>query len=208
MRMKEEGRAAILDAAEAVMSEQGLRSARMEDIAARVGVAVGTLYNYFKDRQQLLDALLDVRGRELLVRLDAELDRSQGAPYRERLGAFLRCILEHSRSHFRLFSVLFEEGMRHGATSDRDLPRYQEMWSEVSRRIDALNADGIRQGALRPEDRAHYPTLVLNLVQGLIFGQVLAKQPLPADEAIALLLRSFLDGAAPRPTQSPKLPRR
>lgn len=196
--MKEEGRAAILDAAEEVITEQGVRSVKMEDIATRVGVSVGTLYNYFKDRQQLLDALLDLRGRELLASLDAELERSQGLPYRERLGALLRCITEHSGSHFRLFSLLLEDRLRHNPSPGRDVDRYQEMVSEVSRRIDRVNEEGVRQGALRPEDSRHYPALLLSMVQGLFFGQVRAKKPLPADEAIALLLRSFLDGAAPR----------
>ena len=38
MRMKEEARAAILDAAEQVLAEQG-QAARMDDIAARVGLS-------------------------------------------------------------------------------------------------------------------------------------------------------------------------
>ncbi len=197
--MKEEARAAILDAAEQVLARDGLHAPRMDDIAAQVGVSVGTLYNYFEDRQQLLRALLEVRARELLAMLDAELERSQGAPYRARLYGFLRCILEHAQSHFRLFSVLMEEGMRQGRPNDSDRCGHQEMSRELSSRVELLNQEGLKQGALRPEDASHYPTLLLGMVQGVLHQQLVLKQPRPVDEAIAPLLRCFLDGAAPRP---------
>ncbi|HEX8437012.1 TetR/AcrR family transcriptional regulator [Archangium sp.] len=199
MRMKEEARAAILDAAEQVLAEQGLHAARMDDIAARVGVSVGTLYNYFEDRQQLLEALRDVRGRELLTLLDVELERSQPSAYRARLHGFLRCILEHSRTHFRLFSLLLEDSLRRGPSREGDMDRHLEMWREVSRRLEHLGQQGVKEGVLRPEDASHYPAMLLDLMQGLVLRQLIAKQPAPADELLAPLLRCFLDGATPRP---------
>ena len=197
MRMKEEARAAILDAAEQVLAEQG-QAARMDDIAARVGVSVGTLYNYFEDRQQLLAALRDVRGRELLALLDAELERSLRTPYRARLHGFLRCILEHSRTHFRLFSLLLEDSLRRDASREGDLDHHLELWREAALRLEHLGQQGVKEGALRPEDAPHYPALLLDMMQGVVLRQLLAKQPAPADELLAPLLRCFLEGAAPR----------
>jgi AcrR family transcriptional regulator len=199
LRMKEEARAAILDAAEQVLADQGLHATRMDDIAARVGVSVGTLYNYFEDRQQLLEALRDLRGRELLARLDAELERSQQSPYRARLHGFLCCILEHSRTHFRLFSLLLEDSLQRGASREGDMDRHLAMWREVSQRLEHLGQQGVKEGALRPEDASHYPAMLLDMMQGLVLRQLIAKQPAPADVLIAPLLRCFLEGAAPRP---------
>src|SRR5262245_35852551 len=157
-QMRAGARAAILDAAEQVMTAQGLRAARMEDIAARVGVSVGTLYNYFKDRQQLLDALLDLRGQEFLAGLDGALERSEGLPYRARLQGVLQSVLEHAWTHLRLFGLLLEDAMSHGVPGDKSFERHQSMSREVARRLEDLNRDGVRQGVLRPEDVAHYPT--------------------------------------------------
>lgn len=196
--MKEGARAAILDAAEQVMAAQGIRAARMEDIAARVGVSVGTLYNYFKDRQQLLDALLDLREQELLASLDAELERSQGLRYRERLGGFLRCLLEYARTHLRLFGLLLEDGMVYGLPGDKSLGRYQEMSREVGGRLAALDREGMEEGALRPEDAAHYPALLMGMMQSVVYQQLLSRRPAPAGDVVEVLLRCFLDGAAPR----------
>ena len=53
-------REAILDAALMVFAERGYEAARLEDMAKRAGVAKGTVYLYFKDKQALFEAL--VRG--------------------------------------------------------------------------------------------------------------------------------------------------
>jgi AcrR family transcriptional regulator len=53
-------RQAILDAALTVFAAQGYEAARLEDVAARAGVAKGTLYLYFKDKEALFEDL--VRG--------------------------------------------------------------------------------------------------------------------------------------------------
>ena len=57
-RVRADTRAALLRASEQVFAEKGIDGARIEDIAARAGVAVGTIYNYFGDSTELLDALI------------------------------------------------------------------------------------------------------------------------------------------------------
>jgi Bacterial regulatory proteins, tetR family len=51
---------AILDAALTVFSERGFEAARLDDIAVRAGVAKGTLYLYFDDKEGLFEEV--VRG--------------------------------------------------------------------------------------------------------------------------------------------------
>jgi AcrR family transcriptional regulator len=48
----------ILDAAAAVFAEQGFSRATMRDVAARAGIATGTIYNHFDDKDALLRALM------------------------------------------------------------------------------------------------------------------------------------------------------
>ncbi|QRO00848.1 TetR/AcrR family transcriptional regulator [Archangium violaceum] len=198
-RMKEEARVAILEAAEQVIAEQGLSATRMEDIATRVGVSVGSLYNYFEDRQRLLQALLDAQVQQLMAVLDAELERSRGAPYRMRLHGLLRAILEHTQKHFRFLSLLLEERVMRVAASSEELERHQRLSNTLAERIGSLNPEGLAQGVLRPEDAPHYPMLLLGMLQSTLLRQFLERQPSPVDEQIALLLRCFLEGASPRP---------
>jgi AcrR family transcriptional regulator len=48
----------ILDAAAAVFTERGFQRATMREIATRAGVATGTIYNHFDDKEALLRALM------------------------------------------------------------------------------------------------------------------------------------------------------
>src|SRR5262249_11395598 len=62
-RRREEARAlfrnAILEAAEEVFAERGFHGARIQDIAARARLAVGTVYNHFGQKEDVLRALLE-----------------------------------------------------------------------------------------------------------------------------------------------------
>ena len=50
---------AILDAAEVIFARHGLPGTRVREIAAAAGVNVATLYNYYKNKEALYEAVLD-----------------------------------------------------------------------------------------------------------------------------------------------------
>src|SRR5881397_3742183 len=87
-RLREETTRAISEAAEQEFARKGVREARVEEIAARAGVSVGTVYNYFKDREGLLAGLLEVRRKELARRLDKALADSARHPFEGQLRRF------------------------------------------------------------------------------------------------------------------------
>jgi AcrR family transcriptional regulator len=64
-------RQAILGAALTVFAKHGFEAARLEDIAARAGVAKGTLYLYFKDKEALFEALIRSAVDPIVERLQA-----------------------------------------------------------------------------------------------------------------------------------------
>lgn len=69
-------REAILDVASDVFLEEGYANASMSTIAARVGGSKGTLYNYFKNKEQLFAAYV-VRHcawqRDAMFKIESEL---------------------------------------------------------------------------------------------------------------------------------------
>ena len=58
-------RAALLDAALRLLAERGTRRVSMADVAARAGVAKGTLYNHFRTKEDVWSAVLDAEIRAL-----------------------------------------------------------------------------------------------------------------------------------------------
>jgi AcrR family transcriptional regulator len=57
----EETQARILDAAEAVFSEQGFEKTQLEEIAARAGYTRGAIYAHYASKEDLFLALMDQR---------------------------------------------------------------------------------------------------------------------------------------------------
>src|SRR5271157_124056 len=57
--VSDERKAQILSAAESVFTKKGFDEARMDDIAEKTGLSKGTLYLYFKSKDDLIIAILD-----------------------------------------------------------------------------------------------------------------------------------------------------
>jgi TetR/AcrR family transcriptional regulator, cholesterol catabolism regulator len=76
----------ILDVAISLAEEGGFENVRQRDVAARAGVALGTLYKSFRSKEDLLSAALERDTEELERRM--ERNPAKGETPEERIGAF------------------------------------------------------------------------------------------------------------------------
>jgi AcrR family transcriptional regulator len=90
-RQREEARRAILDATEAILLEDGEELLSIRKLALRCGYTAPTIYHYFRDKDGVIDALLEERFSRLLQRVrKVQLGRDQMSNLRELARAFLR----------------------------------------------------------------------------------------------------------------------
>lgn len=75
-RSKAANRQAILDAARRVFSQLGYEAASVRDVIRGTDLASGTFYNYFKSKEELLEALQDDGARRFRPILRAEMARA------------------------------------------------------------------------------------------------------------------------------------
>ena len=128
-------RARILDAAIKVFAERGFHSATVAEIARVAGVADGTIYLYFKGKDDLLLRLFDEKMTELLAEARSELAREKTAP--DKLQRFIQLHLALVERNPDLASVLIVE-LRQSAqflkAADRaKLAAYVDLIAEVVR---------------------------------------------------------------------------
>jgi AcrR family transcriptional regulator len=98
----------ILDAATRVFAANGFNGATIRDVAQAAGVADGTIYNYFANKDALLLGILD-RLNETEQR-ERDLTRPAGADPREFVRAYVRHRFEvFERVGFDAFQVLISE---------------------------------------------------------------------------------------------------
>jgi AcrR family transcriptional regulator len=86
----------ILDAAREVLGESGA-DACMEEIAARAGVGVGTVYRRFASKDALIDELLQLALEEILSSTERALARADGYGLEELLRALGQSFADHAR---------------------------------------------------------------------------------------------------------------
>jgi AcrR family transcriptional regulator len=70
-RDPEARRQAILEAAIGVFVTQGFAAAKLDDVAAQAGVAKGTIYLHFKDKQDLFEQMVQATVSPVIERLEA-----------------------------------------------------------------------------------------------------------------------------------------
>ncbi|MBO3762004.1 TetR/AcrR family transcriptional regulator [Ciceribacter sp. L1K22] len=78
-RDPDERKAEILAAAFALFSEKGFAATRIEDVAARAGIAKGTVYLHFPDKEALFTSLTAGMASPILASM-ADLAGSEDAP--------------------------------------------------------------------------------------------------------------------------------
>jgi AcrR family transcriptional regulator len=188
-RHKSATREAILDAGAELLTTAATH-VRMEDIAARAGIGVGTLYNYFRDRTSLVEALLEARRCALLDNLDAAL--AAGAPFRDRLSAFVQTLARHFETNRPLLSLLLEaeRSTLTGAAS-----RKHSVLQEVLGRAERLLSEGVREQEVREGDPLTFAALLVGMVRGT-GDTILARGTGRLTDAAPLIVAVFLKGAS------------
>ena len=110
----EQLRKLILDAAQAIIEEQGLSGLSAREIARRIEYSPGTIYNMFEN---LDDVILNVEARILAAlheRLQGVLN--DGGSSREALQRLAQSYLQFTHDKPRLWNILFEHYMPNGAS--------------------------------------------------------------------------------------------
>lgn len=94
-----ERRRAILDAAEALLAEQGYEAATLKAIGERAGIPTASMYHYFPDRHQVDAELLQHHVRQLDAILNGVLENPGPGTLEGIADALIDAVLAYFRSH-------------------------------------------------------------------------------------------------------------
>src|SRR6476659_4011941 len=152
-------RQAILRAALSVFAAHGFEAARLDDVAARAGVAKGTLYLYFQDKAALFEALVRNAVSPLLEhmrRIAAAPDISPLRALETFFAVFEKEVLGTERK--LLLRLIMAEGPRFPAIAEF---YYREVVSHGLTMMRALAKRAASEGAFATDAPARYPQLVV-----------------------------------------------
>lgn len=108
----------ILDVAQGVFLEEGFANASMSTIAARLGGSKGTLYNYFKSKDELFNAYVERRclWQDEIFALPLENETTDETLRRIGRAYLLRVLTDFNLRNFRLIASEAERSPEIGQT--------------------------------------------------------------------------------------------
>jgi len=105
-REKQRHRREILDAAERVFARKGYYLATVEEIAKDAEFAVGTIYNFFKSKEELYSHVIEQIARNFMNELESEVLSQKGPE--DAIAALIELRLTHFDEHRRFARVVLE----------------------------------------------------------------------------------------------------
>jgi AcrR family transcriptional regulator len=119
---------ALLDATAQVLVERGYARTTTNAVAERAGVSVGSLYQYFPNKDALVAALHDRHVQGVLAVMEQQVERHAGAPLVDSLAGLVEASVQAHREGAELHRVL-EAQLGHLDVHDHN---------ELDRRVGAL----------------------------------------------------------------------
>jgi TetR/AcrR family fatty acid metabolism transcriptional regulator len=162
----------ILSAAERIFARHGFFAAKVSDVAKEAGVADGTIYLYFKSKDDLLISLFERRMLELTEVLQGAI---AGKPPREQLRAFIRTYLQKCHDEADATEVLTIELRQ----SSKFMKEYENpAFADFLRMLGGIIAQGQSSGDITSAIPAHVAArMIFGLLDELSLAWVLAKVP-------------------------------
>jgi AcrR family transcriptional regulator len=183
-----ERRAAIVEAAFDEFVARGFAATRLDDIAKRAGVAKGTIYLHFKDKESMFEELVRTAIVPLITQIAAP--PSQLVSVRAALEGFARTFIREVATTRRgdIIRLIVAEGPRFPAIADF---YYREVISRGLAAMRGLIELGIRRGEIRQAKLGSFPQIVVApAIVAVIWKSLFERHsPLDADE----MLRVHLD---------------
>jgi AcrR family transcriptional regulator len=183
-KLKEATSQEILAAAEAELAERGLADAGMSGIAKRAGVSVGTLYNYFEDKERLLKTLLLDRRKRFHATLDAAVNAPFEGSFALRLETVVAKIFAYFEEHRDFLRIVL--------ANERSLTSVAT--TQFVDKLRPLVAAGVAEGVLLDEDADLYAATLAGVIRAVMTERV--GEPKRAFRpASSFVVRVFLHGA-------------
>jgi AcrR family transcriptional regulator len=154
----------ILEAAAAVFAERGFRASRIDDVAARAGLGKGTIYEYFRSKEDLFLRLFHWYTRRVSVSLEQAAGEAEASPL-EGLKRACDALLVSCREMQDLYPLTMEFWSASTAPEFREglTKEFRQLYIQFRRDI----AERIRSAVVRGEVR---PNVEPGVLAGVLIG--------------------------------------
>jgi AcrR family transcriptional regulator len=182
----EHRRDSILSAAREVFSRLGFAAATVEDVAEQAGIGKGTLYLYFRSKEEIYLACLVEEAHKLMRQTREELSRA--GDFRAKLRAFFRIRFEFCEKH-EAFYRIYQAQYSTLFTKAHAIPK--ELRQMVSKSLDFVTGvieEAIEAGEIRKVPARSAAGAILDIARGIADKRLLGFSSLSPGEELEFLV--------------------
>lgn len=140
----------ILEAAEQVFADHGFEAAKLQQISKLAGLSMGTIYGVFPGKTEILDALLEDRGREILEQAKAAADDAKDPL--AALDGLIQLYVGYFVEHPHFLRMHLRQGTSWVISPATGANGRAAIWSEIHALHARVFEDGIAAGVFVDED--------------------------------------------------------
>ncbi|GAP13693.1 transcriptional regulator [Longilinea arvoryzae] len=173
----------IVNAARLLITEKGVDSTSLADIARTVGISKGTLFYYYATKADLIFDVTDQYFDQTTRTLNAWVDEVHDALTANEIFSHVFHTIIEDELRSKLHHYLIEQALtENGNLKDRFLEKYQE-WTEVIR-------TGLSRVFPANGDQEVLAMIVISCLDGLILQAVLGNKSIPIEAIVTHLSTS------------------
>ena len=180
----------ILSAAGKVFASKGCFPTTMNDIAREAEFGTGTLYKYFKSKEELYFTLIDEKVEEINRLVKAELSQKTSAM--ERIKKVLGLQFEFIERNRDFFRIYISERNRFEWTVKDDLGKgiHEKMVTYINILAEVMS-QGVKEKEFKPMDSAY---ALVGIVNSFVFEWLISHETYPLISKLDTVLEIFLGG--------------
>ena len=180
----------VKEAAVKVMSRKGFYNTRTQEIADEAGVAVGTIYNYFQNKNDILDYIFKSELEKRLNKL--KKIQEQDLSFWERLENFFQFHFNEVKENISVGEILVRE-------KDFHLKDGSDSINEYLTKIPFLLNNMIEEGLKKGEIKADYESeivanIIFGAIQGIVEKSIYSEDKEMLEEASKELIKLLREG--------------
>ncbi|MGG2942788.1 TetR/AcrR family transcriptional regulator [Bacillus safensis] len=187
--MSVDRRQMILDGATKAFTQFGYKATTMDLVAKLANVGKGTIYTFFKNKEELFDEIFTSLLMEMRKIADEAMDEEKS--FSENLHLALFAILEFRKNH-QLTIKIFQESAELGTSAVKEM--IEKMEQMIIRYIKTKVKEAIDKGDIKPCDPELTAFVMVKLYIALIFDWEKRYEPLTKEEVAESLELYVLKG--------------
>lgn len=189
--LKKDKKEWITDAAITVFARKGIFDTRIADIANEAGIGKGTVYEYFKSKEEVIDASIERFMAEVFEKLGAEVFFISDPIKKIQIMIEKTVELFHKEMENKSFYVdIFRESL---SSKKRNLIM-RDMYKQYRGMIAEILNDGIKRGELREIDTAMTASYIIGALDGMVLQMVVDPELFNDMDDYSLFGSLFLEG--------------